>query len=64
MLKKEDIKLLLTGNNDTQKWDSLAYISALRPVISIKKYFKGFSIDRSKWKEDEWNEEDALNFTV
>jgi hypothetical protein len=54
--RKEDIRLLLTGNNEAEKWSSVAYIEHLHPNPAIYSVIEGFAKGgHTGWQNDKWN---------
>jgi len=62
----DDIHLLLNGNNEGQKRDSLAYIDHLRPDKNLNAFFAGYTNSQRQlhWKHDAWNNQNAINTLV
>ena len=54
--------ILKKDSNQAREWESLIYISKLKPIKSIKAFFAGYSKDRTNWLENEWNSHSALDF--
>jgi hypothetical protein len=52
---KDDIRLLLTGNTDSQKWGSVTYIERLRPGPAFFSVIRGFrKLGGTGWIHDRW----------
>jgi hypothetical protein len=52
----ENIRLLLRGDKETDKWSSLQYINDLNGDISVPSYFAGFSSSPNRnWETDIYN---------
>ena len=60
--KSEHLRILLKEEaNPRLQWETLAYLTCLKPERSIKAFFAGFKTDRSNWKTDRWNKDTALD---
>jgi hypothetical protein len=59
--KNDHLRLLLSGLTPARQWQSVEYISTLRPQKSVKAFFSGYSEDRSDWKNDVFNENKAFS---
>jgi hypothetical protein len=62
----DHIRLLLTGNTEEEKWESILYINQLKRDPSIAYFFAGFkrSLDsedniNENWSIDEWSADEA-----
>ena len=40
--KREDIRLILTGDDEVMKWQSIQYLWDLKPDASVQAFFAGF----------------------
>jgi hypothetical protein len=59
--ENDHLRLLLSGSTPASQWQSVEYISTLRPQKSVKAFFSGYSEDRSNWKNDVFNENKAFS---
>ena len=62
--RRNDIRLLLHGENKTLRWQSLTYINRLKPDPSIAFFFDGYrnmqADDPNKhWQTDKWDKQKA-----
>ena len=61
-LRKHLRIILKKDSNQAREWESLIYISNLKPIKSIKAFFAGYSKDRTNWLENEWDSHSALDY--
>lgn len=60
-----DIRLLLTGDDEVEQWRSVLYLSRLQPKPSIKYYFDGFrqienyEEPNNGWRDNKWDGDKA-----
>jgi hypothetical protein len=53
---KDDIRLLLIGNTDSEKWGSVTYIERLRPGPAFFSVMRGFrKLGGTGWIHDQWD---------
>jgi len=59
----ENIRLLLNGEDEREKWNSLGYIDCLRPDKLLNAFFAGYNQyqRQRQWKQDTWNPEQAIH---
>ena len=60
--KREDIQLLLTGDDEVMKWRSIKYLWDLKPDASVQAFFAGFmpaqevaGHTQATWIETKWD---------
>ena len=63
--QKANIRLLLNGKNNLDKYCSLDYVDTLEEDFSIRAFFHGYSLGGAgDWQNDQWDEKKALDFFV
>lgn len=65
--KRDDIRLLLSGKNNRDKWASVQYVSTMKPDPTVSAFLAGFKrrtkVDVNKnWSKREWDSKRALHF--
>ena len=65
--KREDIRLLLTGDDEEMKWQSIQYLQDLKPDASVQAFFAGFKPAQevaghtpATWIDTKWDLTPAL----
>jgi len=60
----DNIRLLLNGDQQVHKWDSIAYIDCLRADKHLNAFFAGYHNQRNQWKQNTWDPQRALDSLV
>ena len=58
----DDIRLLLTGETEKDKWESISYLTNLQPDTALRAWFDGFNQSKSnqkEWQSISWDENET-----
>jgi len=57
----DNIRLLLNGDQQVHKWNTIAYVDCLRADKHLNAFFAGYHNQWNQWKQNTWDPQQALD---